>query len=114
MIKWFSNFICKNKIKIIIISLLLLIPSIIGYVNTKINYDVLTYLPKDNDTVKGQNILRDEYKVGAFSLVIIDNNNPKKAIEIENKIRKVKSVNKVLSIDDISGLSIPIEILSGY
>ena len=112
MIKLFSNFICKNKIKIIIVSLLLLIPSIIGYINTKINYDVLTYLPKDNDTVKGQNILRDEYKVGAFSMIIIDNKNPKKTLEIENKIRKVKSVNKVLSVDDISGLSIPIEMFN--
>jgi len=110
--KKFSEFICKNKIIIIVISLFLLIPSIIGYINTKINYDILYYLPKDNDTVKGQNILRDEFNVGAFAMVSVNNKDPKKILELENEIRKVKSVNKVLSVDDISGLSIPIEMFN--
>ena len=71
--KKFKEFIVNHSVLVVIISLLLLIPSIIGYVNTKINYNILVYLPEDIETIKGQNILTEDFKIGAFSFVIVDN-----------------------------------------
>ena len=64
--KKFKEFIVNHSVLVVIISLLLLIPSIIGYVNTKINYNILVYLPEDIETIKGQNILTEDFKIGAF------------------------------------------------
>ena len=77
----FTNFICKHKTLILIIALLLLIPSLIGIKETKINYDILVYLPKDIETIKGQNILTDDFNMGAFSISIIDNMEAKDVIK---------------------------------
>ena len=66
--KKFSNFICKHKTLVLIISFILLIPSLIGIYKTKINYDILVYLPSDIETIKGQNILTDDFNIGAFSV----------------------------------------------
>ncbi len=107
----FTNFICKHKTLILIITLLLLIPSLIGIKETKINYDILVYLPKDIETIKGQNILTDDFNMGAFSISIIDNMEAKDVIKLENKIKKVKGVNEVASLYDVIGTNIPIEIL---
>ena len=107
----FTNFICKHKTLILIIALLLLIPSLIGIKETKINYDILVYLPKDIETIKGQNILTDDFNMGAFSISIIDNMEAKDVIKLENKIKKVKGVNEVASLYDVIGTNIPIEIL---
>ena len=71
--KKFCDFICQKKWLIIIISLLLIIPSIIGYVKTKVNYDILVYLPDDIETLKGEHILTDDFKMGSFSITIVDN-----------------------------------------
>ena len=109
--KKFGDFICKNKIAILIISLLLLIPAFIGYANTKINYDILVYLPEDIETMKGQNILKEEFNMGAFTIISVDNSNAKEILECEKEIRKIESVNKVISINDITGTVIPLEIL---
>ena len=109
--KKFGDFICKNKIAILIISLLLLIPAFIGYANTKINYDILVYLPEDIETMKGQNILKEEFGMGAFTIISVDNSNAKEILECEKEIRKIESVNKVISINDITGTVIPLEIL---
>lgn len=107
----FTKFVCKHKTLILIITLLLLIPSLIGIKQTKINYDILVYLPKDIETIKGQNILTDDFKMGAFSISIIDNMEAKDVLKLENKIKKVDGVNDVLSLYDVVGTTIPIEML---
>ena len=87
IMKKLSKWITNNSLLIIIISLLLLIPSIIGYVHTKVNYDLLVYLPENIDTIKGQNIMTDEFGVGAFAFVTADykNNTEIKALEEQFK-----------------------------
>ena len=70
----FSNFVVKNKKIILLLSLILLIPAIIGYAGTKTNYDILVYLPSDIETLKGQKILKDDFNMGAFSVSLVDNN----------------------------------------
>ena len=108
--KKISKIITNNSKLIVIISILLMIPALIGYVHTKINYDILVYLPKDIDTIKGQNILTDDFKTGAFSFVFVDN----KAVDtlkLESKIKKIKGVNKVFSIYDITDTTIPVEFI---
>lgn len=109
--KKFGDFICKNKVMIIIISLVLLIPSLIGIYKTKINYDILVYLPEDIETMKGQNILAKDFNMGAFSTVVVENMSSYDIIKLEEKIKKVKGVEKVVSISDITGVTIPKEIL---
>lgn len=110
--KKFSNFVVKNKKIIFIISLLLLIPSIIGLLATKTNYDILVYLPSDIETLRGQNILKDDFKMGAFSVSLVDNDvSDEELIALENEIRKIECVNDVVSINDITGTTIPLEIL---
>ena len=108
----FSNFIVKNKIIIIIISLLMLIPSTIGYIETKTNYDILVYLPSNIETLKGQKILKDDFNMGAFSVSLVDNKiNEKDLIKLENKIKNIDCVTNVVSINDITGTTIPIEMI---
>ena len=68
----FGKKVVKYRVPILIISILLLIPSVLGYVNTRVNYDVLTYLPDDIETMQGQDILTDDFGVGAFSMFIVD------------------------------------------
>ncbi len=109
--KKFSDFIVKNKFIILIICLLALIPSIIGMVNTKINYNILVYLPDDIETMKGQKILSDDFNLGSFSISIFDNISAKEALEFENEVKKIDTVNKVVSLYDVLGTEIPIEML---
>ena len=110
--KKFSFFIVRNKIIIIVISLLMIIPSIIGYIGTKTNYDILVYLPSDIETLKGQNILKDDFNMGAFSVSLVDNKvSDKDLVELENKIRNIDCVTNVVSINDISGTTIPKEMI---
>lgn len=108
----FGEFIVNHRRLIIIICLLLLIPSIIGIKATKINYDILSYLPDSVDTVKGQNILTDEFGMGSYSIVIIDDKmRDKDILKMEDKIKKIDAVDKVISKSDILGTSIPEEML---
>ena len=108
----FSNFVVKNKMIILLISLLMLIPSIIGYSLTKTNYDILVYLPSDIETLKGQNILKDDFGMGAFSVSLVDNRvSEKELVELENKIRNIDCVTNVVSINDITGTTIPLEMI---
>lgn len=106
-----TDFICKHKALILIITLLLLVPTLIGIKKTKINYDILVYLPDDIETIKGQNILTDDFKMGAFSISIIDNMDANDVLKIEEEIKKVKGVNEVASLYDAIGTTIPIEML---
>lgn len=107
----FGEFVCKYKKAILIIALLLLIPGVIGMKATRINYDILVYLPSDIETIKGEKILSEDFSMGAFSIIIVDDMSTKDIIKLENKIKEIESVQKVASIADVIGTSIPKEIL---
>ena len=109
--KLFSKFVSNHNILILIISLLLLIPSIIGYVNTRINYDILVYLPEDYETIKGERILTDDFGLGSYAFVMVDFSDSYKVMKLENKIRKIDGVRKVFSINDAIGSTIPKDML---
>lgn len=106
-----GNFVCKNKWLIVIVSILLLIPSTIGYFKTKVNYDILVYLPSDIETLKGEKILTDDFHMGAFSITIVENMANNDLLKLENEFRRIKGVSQVISIDDIIGTTIPIEMI---
>lgn len=103
--------IVKFRIPILITSFLLLFPTAIIYFNTRINYDILSYLPEDIDTMKGQEILTDEFGTGAFSVCVVEGMNNKGVTELEEKIKEVDHVNKVVWYDSAADLSVPMEIL---
>ena len=109
--KKFSKFISNHNVFILMIGLLLLIPSIFGYVHTKINYDILVYLPEDIETIQGENILTDEFGIGAYAFVMMDMSNSYDVLALEEKIQKIDGVNKVFSILDVIGTSIPKDML---
>ncbi len=104
---WISN----HSLLIVIISIFLLIPAIFGAIHTKINYDILSYLPKDIETIKGQNILTEEFGIGGFSFVLTNEKNNASLAKLENKIKKIEGVNQVLSINSLTDLTIPMDIL---
>lgn len=107
----FSDFISNHNILILVISLLLIIPSIIGYANTKINYDILVYLPENYETIKGEKILTDDFGLGSYAFVMVDMSDPYKVMSLESKIRKIDGVKKVFSINDVIGSTIPKDML---
>lgn len=109
--KKISKFIINNKTKILIISCILLVLSFIGMKLTTINYNILVYLPNEIDTIKGQDILTDEFNMGSYSIVVAENLSPKEILNLKDKITKVKGVNEVLSIYDVLGTNIPIDVL---
>ena len=106
-----SKSIVKHKLLILIISLVLLIPAAIGYVKTRINYDILIYLPEEIETIKGENILTDEFGLGSYAFVMTENMSNKKMLDLEKEIKKIDGVNKVVSIADVIDSGIPIEFL---
>ena len=107
----FSEKIIKNKNLILIVSSILLVLSFIGYKLTKVNYDILVYLPEDIETIKGQNILTNDFDMGSYSIVLVSDMSSKDILELENKISNVDGVNKVMSIYDVFGNNIPVDIL---
>ena len=107
----FGHFITKYKNLVLIISVILLIPAIIGMKATRINYDMLTYLPKDIDTVKGEDILKNDFNMGTYSIIIVDKMKAKDVLTLEERLKKVNTVEKVASIYDITGTAIPKEAL---
>ncbi len=109
--KKLGDFVCKNKILIIIVSLVLLIPALIGIYKTKINYDILVYLPEDIETMKGQDILAEDFDMGAFSTIVVENMSSYDILKLEDKIKNIKGVEKVVSLTDITGTTIPKEML---
>lgn len=106
-----SRFVTEKPKKIIIISLLLLIPSLIGYIFTGVNYDILSYLPDRLDSVKGQQILSETYDVDSTTMVIVENTKPKKVAKLKAKILEIDNVASVLWSDDLIDTSIPYSIL---
>lgn len=109
--KKISEFITNKYRLIVLICILLLIPAAIGYINTKINYDILVYLPEDIETIKGQNILKDDFKSGANAFVIVDNMKSNEVLKLEDKIKEINSVTNVISINDITDITMPLEML---
>lgn len=107
----FGRFIAKNRILVLIISILLLIPSVYGLIKTRINYDILTYLPENLDSMKGQRILNDVFSNAATGMLIIENMESKDIVKIKEKISEVEGVEKVTWISDFLDESIPKEIL---
>ena len=103
----FGKKVVKYRIPILIASILLLIPSVFGYVGTRINYDVLTYLPDDIETMQGQEIMTNDFGVGAFSMFIVDGMEDKDVVKLKEKIEKVDHVANVLWYDSIADISIP-------
>ena len=106
MIK-FGKAVVKSRIVILISSVLLLIPALLGYISTRINYDVLTYLPEEIETMKGQEIMIEDFGTGAFSMFIVDGMDLKDVAELKAKIEEVDHVEKVLWYDSIMDISVP-------
>ena len=107
----FGKAVVKTRFIIIAIALALLVPSGIAYLNTRINYDVLTYLPKDIETMKGQDILLDEFGTGAISMVVVDGMEWKDVSKLRREIEEVPHVKDVIWYDSFVSLSTPVELL---
>lgn len=106
-----GKWIAKHRVLILIISALLMIPSVIGVANTRVNYDLLSYLPEHLETVKGQDILVDEYGMGAFSMVIVEDMELKDVQKLENEFSEIDHVKDVLWYDDVADISLPVEMI---
>ena len=108
----FGEFVVKHRKLILIISIILLIPSIIGYKATRVNYDILTYLPEDIKTIQGQNILTDDFDMGAYSIVVLKDMPTKEVLKLEEKIQsEIDNVELCASIVDVTGEEFPLEML---
>lgn len=107
----FSRAVVKYRVLILILAVLLLVPSVIGMINVRINYDMLDYLPSDMDTVIGQNELLEEFGKGAFSLIIVEDMPEKDVAKLTEKIKAVDHVETVLWYNSIADMSIPMEII---
>ena len=101
--KKFEDYIVNNRVTILILTLILMIPAFIGIQATKINYDILVYLPEDIETIKGQGILTDEFNMGAFAVSMLNDLSPNEILNLESE--------KVVSTYDAIGTMIPIEVL---
>ena len=110
MIK-FGKWIAKHKVIIVIISLLLLIPSFLGMAATRVNYDILSYLPDSLETVEGQDIMVDEFGMGAFSMVVVEDMDLKDVAALKQKFQDVEHVKDVLWYDSVADLSIPVSMI---
>ncbi|MDD7402653.1 MAG: MMPL family transporter [Butyribacter sp.] len=106
-----GKWITKHKNLILLLTVLLLIPATLGYISTRVNYDVLSYLPKTLETVEGQDIMVDEFGMGAFSMIVVDDMNMKEAAKIEKQVEGIDHVKDVLWYDDMLDTNIPIEML---
>ncbi len=109
--KNFGKAVVKSRFVILIAALVLLVPAVLGYLGTRINYDMLTYLPKDIETMKGQDILTDDFGTGAVSMVVVENMEAKDVQVLADKMKDVQHVNNVLWYGSIGDLSIPPEML---
>ncbi len=107
----FGEKICKHKKLIFIIALLLLIPSAIGMMATRVNYDILAYLPDEVETVQGENILQNEFNMGSYSIIVTENMSTKDIQKLENKFKELENVEKVVSVADLLGANVPVEML---
>lgn len=107
----FGKKVVQLRIPILILSLILLLPSFLGYAATRVNYDILSYLPKDIETMKGQDILVNEFGTGAFSMFMVEGMEPKEIEKLKRDIECVEHVEKVLWYDSVMDISVPMEML---
>ena len=103
--------IVKFRVPILILSIILLIPAVWGYVDTRINYDVLTYLPEDIETMQGQEIMTNDFGIGAFSMLMVDGMEDKEIVKLKEKVEKVDGVENVLWYDSLADISVPQSVL---
>ena len=109
--KRIADKITNNGILILIVSFILLIVSIFGYINTRVNYDILVYLPDSIETIKGENILTDDFGLGSYAFVMVDNKSSNYILNLEDKIKDIKNVNAVYSVADVIDTTIPYDML---
>lgn len=109
----FGKFVTRHKYIILIIGVLLLIPSVIGMSMTRVNYDVLSYLPNTLETVKGQDIMVDEFGMGAFSMIVVEHMENKDVVKLKEKLQDVDHVEKIIWYDSVADISLPTEMLPG-
>lgn len=106
-----GKWIARHRKLILLLGVLLAIPAVVGMGMTRVNYDLLSYLPEHLETVKGQDILVDEYGMGAFSMVVVEDMELKDVQKMEEKFSKVPHVKDVLWYDDAADLSFPVEMV---
>lgn len=109
----FGKFVTRHKYIILIIGILLLIPSVIGMSMTRVNYDVLSYLPNTLETVEGQDIMVDEFGMGAFSMIVVEHMENKDVVKLKEKLQDVEHVEKIIWYDSVADISLPTEMLPG-
>ncbi len=109
--KKFGKIIVRLRVPILIISILLLFPSALGYLRTRVNYDILSYLPQDIETMKGQDILVDQFGTGAFSMVVVEGMEFKDVAKLKARMEETDHVKKVIWYDSFADLSVPVELL---
>ena len=109
--KRIADKITNNGILILIVSFILLIVSVFGYINTRVNYDILVYLPDSIETIKGENILTDDFGLGSYAFVMVDNKSSNYILNLEDKIKDIKNVNAVYSVADVIDTTIPYDML---
>lgn len=111
MVIKFGKWLTRHKAVVLIIAFLLLIPATIGYVSTRINYDLLSYLPNSLETVSGQDTMVDEFGMGAFSMIVVENMEKKDIVALKEKLKKVNHVEDVIWYDDAMDITVPTEML---
>ncbi len=109
--KKFGKGVVRCRVLILILSVALLVPAAIGFFNTRVNYDILSYLPEEIETMKGQEILKDDFGIGAFSLCVVQNMEHKDVSRLEQKMSEIPHVKKVVWYDTIADLSLPMAVL---
>lgn len=109
--KKFAKSVTNHPFIVLIISVLLFIISIFGYINTRINYDILVYLPDSIETIKGEKILTDDFGLGSYAFVMVDNKSSLDILNLEEKIKDIKGVNAIYSVADIIDTTIPYDML---
>lgn len=109
--KKLSQMIAKNRVIVIVLSLILLVPSIFGYFKTKVNYDILSYLPSDLETRQAQAILKEKFGCGSLAMLMVDNMENKDVEKLKKKVEGVEGVNEVIWINNFLDISVPMEIL---
>lgn len=111
MVIKFGKWITRHKVLVLILAFLLMVPAAIGYVSTRINYDLLSYLPESLETVSGQDTMVDEFGMGAFSMIVVEDMENKDVVALKEKIKKVNHVEDVLWYDEVMDITVPTEML---